>query len=469
MIPNQNILISSHYHTNAFVSEGKTFSVDLAGVVSELERNTLEVYCTVSDPEGNSGTDLIYIRPDGMTNILPVTSFTLNPNQGKYHFYHSFLISIGTSMLTVTADSTNTIDADTDLMHHTWDWGDGTSYFGYDTLKAVHTYDKPGTYNVILTVNDAWDTPVVSAAQTVTVGDNEVENLALYMPFDDLNLGAGTTKDCSSDVDVVVPAGVTGNTSATFIAGPAIELTTSAFNSINGQLSLFVTIKFGQNDGLSTIVSNKGTNSGFELEINGKQIQFIGSGADICNSIELDFNEEWHQIGVIANGTTCFIYFDGQDVTENNIITPIVGGNDILRIGNNAEGEKGFNGEIDDLVIYLNHWIYFQMLGKVESLDSCIKPIGTTTTTTTGETTSTTGDIGSTTSGDNNSTSTGETSTTGVSTTNGGTTGEIPEPGSTSSSSSSSSSDNAKLSGSSKCEAFLWSSVVLVVISLIIG
>ena len=66
-----------------------------------------------------------------MANTLPVISFSLTPNAGN-------------EMLTVTADSQATVDADSDLLHHTWDWGDGTSYYAYSDLKTIHTYSAPG-------------------------------------------------------------------------------------------------------------------------------------------------------------------------------------------------------------------------------------------------------------------------------------------------------------------------------------
>ena len=74
---------------------------------------------------------MIRIRPASITNTLPVTSFTVTPNTGV-------------DMLTVTANSEATVDADTDLMHHTWDWGDGSTFYAYSDLKTTHTYSAPG-------------------------------------------------------------------------------------------------------------------------------------------------------------------------------------------------------------------------------------------------------------------------------------------------------------------------------------
>ena len=425
-------------------------------------------------------------------------------------------------MLTVVADSTATVDADTDLMHHTWNWGDGTSYFGYDNLKAVHTYDKPGTYNVILTVTDPWDTPVVSTAQTVTVGNGETENLALYMTFDDLTLPTfdGVTRDCSSNAaSGSVPAGITGDalgvrhSAAVFTAGPSINITTPAFNTVNGELSLYANVKLdpAQNAGWSVVASNKPlweSNYGFELQFvgngNANIFQLWGSGADTCTTKNLGIKDgNWHQVGVIVNGTVCHIYVDGVDMTFDGVVSPIVGSTDPVRIGNNIQSQNGWYGEIDDLAIFKNAFMYYQLQGEVDKLKSCqiVEPTTTTTgagttgdvtttgattttggeATTTGAATSTGTEVGTTatvttttTTGgeENNSTSTTgtEETTTGMSTTTAAGSTTANEPGSTSSTgvAGSTTGDQSKTtSGVAKIEVFGWTAIVLVICAIL--
>jgi hypothetical protein len=82
------IFFSSHYHTDAFISVERTFSVDLASVVSQLERNTLEVYLTVTDADGNTGNALPQI-PFHIPRPRPHPCQTLrNDQHTPHHLIH---------------------------------------------------------------------------------------------------------------------------------------------------------------------------------------------------------------------------------------------------------------------------------------------------------------------------------------------------------------------------------------------
>jgi PKD repeat protein len=61
------------------------------------------------------------------------------------------------------ANSSGSVDPDGDTLRYVWSWGDGTP----DSTSAnpSHTYAKPGSYTVRLTVTDAWG----KAAQPVTI------------------------------------------------------------------------------------------------------------------------------------------------------------------------------------------------------------------------------------------------------------------------------------------------------------
>jgi hypothetical protein len=77
-------------------------------------------------------------------------------------------LSATTSGLTVSVDGTASTDSDGALTGFAWDFGDGTTGTG---ATAEHTYAAPGTYTVILTVDDNLHAQVKrSATATVTVG-----------------------------------------------------------------------------------------------------------------------------------------------------------------------------------------------------------------------------------------------------------------------------------------------------------
>ena len=121
------------------------------------------VYFDVQAMSGNA-TDLVFIGGDRCpidqlpyqlpsdSNILPVASFLANPTSGL-------------APLEVYFDASGSNDPDGSIVSYEWNYGDGTD----SGVTTIHTYNTPGTYNVILTVTDdngATDT----ANQTITVG-----------------------------------------------------------------------------------------------------------------------------------------------------------------------------------------------------------------------------------------------------------------------------------------------------------
>jgi hypothetical protein len=191
-------------------------------------------------------------------------------------------------------------------------------------------------------------------------------------------------------------------------------------------MSLFANVKLdpNQNAGWSVVASNKPlweTAYGFELQFvgngNANILQLWGSGTDTCQSSNLGIKDgNWHRIGFVVNGTVCHIYVDGADVTKDGVITPIVGSTDPLGIGNNVLNQNGWFGEIDELAIYLNSFMYYQLENYVDNLKSC-QVIEPTTTTTTG---SITGTEGTTTGGTQANETTTSHTTEGTTTTGGG-------------------------------------------------
>jgi hypothetical protein len=62
-------------------------SVNLCPLYFEDERNTFEVYVTVTDTRGLSSTDFIRTRPNFMNNTVPVASFSVNALRGSPPFF----------------------------------------------------------------------------------------------------------------------------------------------------------------------------------------------------------------------------------------------------------------------------------------------------------------------------------------------------------------------------------------------
>ena len=105
--------------SHTFSQEG-TYIVTLTVSDSELTGSTTETI-TVSEP-----------------NTPPVASFTATPMSGE-------------APLTVSFEATGSFDPNGDPLTYAWDFGDGNFDSG---LTAENIYVDPGTYTVILTVND---------------------------------------------------------------------------------------------------------------------------------------------------------------------------------------------------------------------------------------------------------------------------------------------------------------------------
>jgi hypothetical protein len=102
----------NHYHPYVIKSIEQNPIVDLSTGVSDLERNSFEIYLRVSDQDGAMTEKMIRTRPQGMTNSAPVAQVTCTNTQGP-------------PPLTVTCNAGNSTDEDSDLLHYEWLWGDG--------------------------------------------------------------------------------------------------------------------------------------------------------------------------------------------------------------------------------------------------------------------------------------------------------------------------------------------------------
>ena len=70
----------------------------------------------------------------------------------------------------VSFDGSKSASADGSALSYHWDFGDGGTA---DTVQATHSYDKPGTYRVVLTVKDGSGSDCSSAASSFVANVNE--------------------------------------------------------------------------------------------------------------------------------------------------------------------------------------------------------------------------------------------------------------------------------------------------------
>lgn len=113
---------------------------------------TYTVTLTVTDDKGASASAEAFVTVAGVTNKLPLASFTATPTSG-------------TAPLAVNLDASASSDADGSIASYVWKSSDGQSTSG---KNATLTFSKAGTYTVTLTVTDDKGASA-SVEKTVTV------------------------------------------------------------------------------------------------------------------------------------------------------------------------------------------------------------------------------------------------------------------------------------------------------------
>ncbi len=96
--------------------------------------------------EGHYIVKLMVVDSDGSGSYAQVV-VTVNNVPPRANFEYT----INDNEVRFDASSTYDTPSDKKILNYTWDFGDGTSGYG---MKITHTYSKPGTYNVTLTVRD---------------------------------------------------------------------------------------------------------------------------------------------------------------------------------------------------------------------------------------------------------------------------------------------------------------------------
>jgi large repetitive protein len=104
---------------------------------------------------GSSGSYTITLTTtDGWGKAASTTrNVSLSEPAGNTAPHVEFTTSC-TSYTVCQMNSAGTADAEGDAIKYSWSWGDNTT--PTTTASPAHTYDRPGTYSVVLTVSDVW-------------------------------------------------------------------------------------------------------------------------------------------------------------------------------------------------------------------------------------------------------------------------------------------------------------------------
>jgi PKD repeat protein len=109
---------------------------------------------TVTDPDGNVGTDTVQITVNAVGNQIPMVVTAADPTEGNAPLPVRF-----------QAQAIDPDGPESQLVYR-WSFGDGDELFG---RNVRHTYLEPGTYKAKVTVTDAKGGAVTSEEITITV------------------------------------------------------------------------------------------------------------------------------------------------------------------------------------------------------------------------------------------------------------------------------------------------------------
>ena len=102
-----------------------------------MEAGNYKVTLTITDGAGATASSSIELRVE---NTPPIAKFNMSPNEGF-------------APLEVSVDASSSSDPNDSIKTYTWDFGDGTKKVGKTTS---HSYQKSGTFDVTLTVEDSY-------------------------------------------------------------------------------------------------------------------------------------------------------------------------------------------------------------------------------------------------------------------------------------------------------------------------
>ncbi len=136
----------------------------------------------------------------------------------------------GTAPLTVNFDNQGSFDNDGNIVLTNWDFGDGSpgNTGGFPTAVS-HTFNTPGTYNVVLTVTDN-GSPALSDTATVTINISSIPVSDVNIMQTSLNIVQGNSGVLTA---TVIPANAT-NTNIIWSSNNTAVATVDSNGNVTG-------------------------------------------------------------------------------------------------------------------------------------------------------------------------------------------------------------------------------------------
>ncbi len=275
-------------------------------------------------------------------------------------------------------DASTTID-DKELFQggkYEWDFGDGYKFANPEGgITATHTYTRPGTYTVILSVTDI-DGNSNSAQQVITV-NGDYTQLApraditplMQLKFDeDINDSSGNNLNAVwQDGEGVFVNGIEGM-ALDLTGGKSVRVDNTSI--LGGLEQITISLWFKKSDSSNTgyllrKFDTSTSHSAFDMRI---QSHYFGGYIETDNAYghcasyaesQYTVDDSWHHYAYVYDGAMVRLYIDGVEIVEGGSSprSPLVhsgilnNSNDPLYIGSNR-GNDVFSGYIDEIKIY---------------------------------------------------------------------------------------------------------------------
>jgi parallel beta-helix repeat protein len=280
---------------------------------------TFVVTVTVTDTAGLSSTAM---RSVSVTDDAPAAVLTVDPTSG-------------TAPLAVSADASASTDTDaTPISRYTFDFGDGSAPVGPQVLPtATHTYALPGTYVVMVSVEDTAGFSS-TASRTVRVSsaggdDPPAAALTVQPSSGEAPLAVTADASASTDIDETPIASYTFDFGDGTIVGPQTGATSSHTYASPGDYTVIVTVTDtvgleGTAEAPVTVsaATNLITNPGFETSTAGWNTSASGAGVTLTR-VAGGHSGGW--AGKLTNGGTatadCVLNDSPNSVTTTTAAT----------------------------------------------------------------------------------------------------------------------------------------------------
>ncbi|MCX6257930.1 MAG: choice-of-anchor D domain-containing protein [Bacteroidia bacterium] len=351
-------------------------SYDYAGRIDEV--NIFRRALTASEIMHlmNAGGNYTYTWSDGSTtaslNVSPLvtTNYYVTVSDGAQSCTDSITINVNQLPVLSLLD---TVIVSCGNINYNLFAGEGYSAYMWNTgqTTSLISVGSSGNYMVTVTDNNGCNgsdasfvsiiPPLTDHDQNACYGSQAFINyfiyqdpaLVAYYPFN------GNAQDMSGMGHDGTVNGATlvtdrfGNPNSAYFFNGSANIDLANTNNLNftGAYSLSAWAKFEsyQSDGLIVAKHNCGYVNGFFLEsYNGDLSYYEGSGSRIVTPNPYNDNN-WHMITGVFDGTTQFLYVDGQ-LINSQANTPVIPNSVDVKIGMGTCA--GFTGTIDDVLIF---------------------------------------------------------------------------------------------------------------------